>query len=162
MRLPELLKKIGVKDRRQIHELKDKINNYIIKNSKNIKKCSQVNAIKSLKKQYHVIVISNSVSEFIEDIAKRLGINSYFHRIVGGESFVDKAKKFKSIFKEHKIKPHEAVYIGDRAYDAVVARKAGCNSIIIENRCSWNPKAKIMKAKPDYVVKSLAELRKIL
>jgi len=162
MRLPELLKRIGVKNKKEIEIIKDKINNYVIKNSKNIKKCPHVDAIKNLKKDFHVVVISNSVSSFIRKIARKLQIESYFSRIIGGESFVDKAKMFRSLFKEYRIKPHEAVYVGDRAYDAIVARNAGCKSIIIANRRSWNPLADIVKAKPDYVVGSLKELRKII
>lgn len=162
MRLPELLKRIGVKNRKEIATMKGRINNYVIKNSESIKRCPHVDAIKNLKKDFHVIVISNSVSSFIRRIAKRLKIEGYFSRIIGGESFVDKAKVFKSLFREYSIKPHEAVYVGDRAYDAVVARKAGCKSIIIANRCSWNSPADILKAKPDYVISNLAELREIL
>ncbi|MBI2047291.1 HAD family hydrolase [Candidatus Pacearchaeota archaeon] len=162
MRLPELLKRIGVKNKKKVEIIKGKINNYVIKNSENIKRCSHVDAIKNLKKDFHVVVISNSVRSFIRKIARRLRIESYFSRIIGGESFVDKAKMFKSLFMEYRIKPHDAVYVGDRAYDAIVARKAGCKSIIIANTCSWNSLPDIMKAKPDYVAGSLKGLKKVL
>lgn len=159
-RLPELLKDMKV-EKKKIRKLKDMINKEIVESAREIKVCSGISALDDLERNYMMIIVSNSISRFVKRILKSMKI-SIFSRVVGGEGFVRKEDLFKRLFRQYKIKPREAVYIGDRAYDVKVARKAGCWSVILANKCSWNSLREIKKEKPDFIIRHFSELKRLV
>ncbi|MBT3398102.1 HAD family hydrolase [archaeon] len=128
-----------------------------------IKLCVSINPLKKLKKEgYKLIVVSNSETSFLRASIKRLKIKGLFNRVFGAEKFSTKDEFLKKLFKKYKIKPEEAVYIGDRFSDIEFARDAGCIAIAIHNKCSWSNKTTIMKEKPDFIIKDFRGLGKVL
>ncbi|MEA3248253.1 MAG: HAD-IA family hydrolase [Nanoarchaeota archaeon] len=127
-----------------------------------IKLCVSVKPLRELKKEYPLIVISNSETSFIKASIKKLELKGLFKKVYGAEKFSSKDKLLEKLFKKFKIKPSEAVYIGDRFSDVEYAREAGCVAIAIHNKCSWSDLKTIKKEKPDYIIKDFRGLKKII
>jgi phosphoglycolate phosphatase len=128
-----------------------------------IKLCVSIKPLQGLKKEgYKLIVVSNSETSFLKASIKRLKIKGLFHKVLGAEKFGTKDEVLKKLFKKYKIKPQEAVYVGDRFSDIEFARDAGCIAIAIHNKCSWSNKTTIIKEKPDFIIKDFRGLKKIL
>ena len=161
-KVKHILPELGVRNQKIINSVKKSVNEYALEHAKQIKKCKGINVLKKLKKKYKMFIVSNSITKDVKKMAYFLKIEKYFNKIIGGEHFIFKEHIIKKIMKEKKLKKSEVIYIGDRAGDSEIARKAGCLSIIIANSCSWNSKDKIIGSKPDFVVSSLDGLKKIL
>lgn len=125
-----------------------------------IKPCVSLKPLWELSKEYPLIVISNSETSFLKASIKKLGIEGMFNKIYGAEKFTKKDKLLKKLFKKMKIKPNEAIYIGDRFSDVNYAKEAGCISIAMYNKCSWSNLKAIKKENPNYIIKDFRELKK--
>ncbi len=161
-RLPEILKIMGIHESR-IDDIAANIMSEVTEKAlKKVKPAPHVHSIKNLKKKYNVIVVSNSFTDFLKKLIKKMKVQSYFNRVYGGDLFDDKAIFIKKTIKKMKLPPQQAVYIGDRDADVDVARKAGCISVIVSNKISWSSRKEIMKKEPDYVVRSLRDVAEVL
>jgi len=127
-----------------------------------IKLCVSVKPLWDLKKKYPLIVVSNSETNFLKKSIKKLELKGLFKKVYGADKFSHKDKLLEKLFKKMKIKPHEAIYIGDRFSDIKYAREAGCYAIAIHNKCAWSDLKTIKKEKPDYIIKDFRELKKII
>jgi len=163
-KMPEIFKKLGL-HLSFVDKARKKFFKKMIKGAKQgkIKLCVSVKPLYDLKKQgYKFIVISNSETSFIKASIKKLKIKKLFSEIYGAEKFPTKEDILKKLFKKHRIKPSQAVYIGDRFSDIEYARKAGCLAIAIHNKCSWSDLKTIKKEKPDFIIKDFYGLKKVL
>ena len=163
-KMPEIFKTLGIPLTR-IQKFRKKFFNFMLQGVKNnqIKPCVSLKPLYNLKKQgYKLIIITNSEGNFIRQSIKQLKIQKLFNKAHTAENFSTKDKLLKQLFKKYKIKPHQAVYIGDRFSDIEYARKAGCYAIAIHNKCSWSTKTQILKEKPDFIIKDFYGLKKIL
>ena len=133
----------------------------IVRNNK-IKLCVSVKPLWKLKQKYKLVVITNSEYDFIKESIGRLKLNGLFDEIYTAEKFTTKDKLLKKLFRKYKIKPSQAVFIGDRFSDIEYARKAGCIAIAIHNKCSWSTKTDILKEKPDFIIKDFRGLGRVL
>lgn len=140
--------------------LHKKIHKKVKKEVDKVKKCRDVDSIKNLTE--NKILVSNSLKEFILPIVKHFKLKKCFKGIYGAEDFSDKASFIKNYIKENKLKKQNCYYIGDRVADIKTARKAKCRSIIIAGKCAWNTKAELLKQKPDFIISSLKDLKRIL
>ncbi len=138
--------------------LKREINDYVIMRASMLKPCPFVKAINELK-GFKKVVVSNSLAEYIKPLIRKNNLK--FNGIVGPE-MNSKQQIFRHLFREYGAKPYEAVYIGDRAQDVQIAKSAGCKSIAVSNRYSWDSRKAIEKNKPDAIIKTLKELNKVL
>ena len=127
-----------------------------------IKLCVSVKPLWELKKDYPLIVISNSETSFIRASIKKLKLRGLFKEIYGAEKFSHKDELLEKLFKKMKIKPSEAIYVGDRFTDIEYARDAGCVAVAIHNKCAWSDLKTIKKEKPDYLIKDFYGLKKVL
>ena len=89
-------------------------------------------------------------------------MNGLFKEVYGAEKFSSKDKLLEKLFRKFKIKPSEAIYIGDRFSDVEYAREAGCVAVAIHNKCSWSDLKTIKKEKPDYLIGDFRGLKRIL
>jgi len=140
--------------------LKRKIMKDVLKYTKEIKKCKDVDSIKNLK--IKKVLISNSTSDFVFPILKHLKLKKEFEEIYTADNFNDKTEFIKEYLKDKKIKNKDAYYIGDRVADVLLAKNIGCKSSIAAGKCSWDSRKEILKAEPDFVVSSLSDIKKIL
>ena len=127
-----------------------------------IKPCVSLKPLWELKKDYPLVVVSNSETSFLEASIKKLKLKGLFKGVYGAEKFSTKDEILEKLFRKFKIKPSEAVYVGDRFSDVEYAREAGCVAVAIHNKCAWSSLAAIKKEKPDFIVKDFRELKKIL
>jgi len=157
--LNETLKEMGLS---YFSRIAAKLNIFfrLIKMTKEIKKCKDVDKIKKLKVKK--IVVSNSPSFYINKILKNLKIKKYFNEVYGSELFKNKEKFIKEYLKKNKIKNKEVLYVGDRVVDVLLAKKVGCYSVIVVGKGSWDSKKEILKAEPDFIIDDLGELEDIL
>jgi phosphoglycolate phosphatase len=124
-----------------------------------VKKCKDADSIKDIKE--YKILITNSLKEFVIPILRHFNLNC-FKEIYGAEDFGDKSEFIKEYLKKNMIKRKDCYYIGDRASDVIIAKKAGCNSIIISGKCAWDSRAEILKEKPDFIIGDIKDLNKII
>jgi len=127
-----------------------------------IKLCVPVEPLWELRKKYPLIIVSNSETAFLKASIKRLGIRGLFGKIYGAEKFGSKDEMLEKIFRKRKVKPSEAIYVGDRFSDIEFARKAGCVAIAIHNKCAFSDLKTIKKEKPDYIVRDFGELKRVV
>ena len=170
----KLKKLMGVKTTKILNELGvetnvDKIRKLFYKRTvkgvkeEKIKLCVPIKPLQDLKKEkIKLIVISNSRTFFLKASIKILGIKKLFDKLYGSETFDTKDKKLEELFKKMKIRPVEAMYVGDRFSDIDYAREAGCYAVAIHNKCAWSTKAEIMKEKPDFIIKDFEDLKRIV
>ena len=158
-----ILKKLGLKIK-DLDVVRKKFYKYLTKAALDggIKLCVSLKPLWELKKNYPLVVISNSETHFLKASIKKLKIRGLFNKVYGAEKFEKKDEILKKLFKKMKIKPSEAIYIGDRFSDIDYARKAGCVAVAIHNKCSWSNLATIKKEKPDYIIKDFKGLKKII
>lgn len=155
----ETLKKLGLSrffawlERREI--MKD-----VLKKVQEIKKCRDVNSIRSIKARK--ILVSNSLDEFILPVLKHLKIKNEFSEIYGADDFSDKGKFIKNYIQKRNINAEECYYIGDRVADIRLARKLGIKSVIISGKCSWDSRKQLLREKPDFLLFDLKDLKDIL
>lgn len=127
-----------------------------------IKPCVSLKPLWKLSKNYSLIVVSNSETSFLKVSIKKLKLKGLFRKIYGAEKFTKKDKMLKKLFKKMKIKPHEAIYIGDRFSDIKYARSVGCVAVAIHNKCSWSNLETIKNENPDFIIKNFIELEKLI
>lgn len=159
-----LFKKIGLNEGR-LDASRKRFYKYFKKGvrKEEIKLCVSAEPLWELKKQgYKFIVVSNSETSLVNLSVKKLGIRKLFKKIYGAEKFETKDKFLIKLFKKYKINPKETMYIGDRFSDVKFAKKAGCISVAINNKCSWSKLSLIKKEKPDYIIEDFRGLKKIL
>jgi phosphoglycolate phosphatase-like HAD superfamily hydrolase len=148
-----------------IEEIKNKFYEYFISSAKNggIRPCVSLKPIWKMKKDgMPIFVVSNSRSDFLRASMKELNILGLFDEIYGSEKFKSKDLILKKLFREMKILPGEAIYVGDRFSDVEFAKKVGCISVAISNRCSFSSRARLEEEKPDYIVRDFYGLKKIV
>ncbi len=124
--------------------------------------CISVEPLWKLSKDYQLIVVSNSDGKFLRDSIKKLKLDGLFCGIHGAEEFTTKDKMLKKLFKKMGINPHEAIYIGDRFSDIKFAKKSGCFTVAIHNKCSWSSLPRIKREKPDFIIKDFRDIKKVI
>ena len=161
-KMPGILKELGVKT--DVNKFRKEFLKYFLTGAREgkTKKCGNLRPLWKLSKKYPLTIVSNAETEFVKTSVDRLGIDKMFDAIYGGEAFDTKDKFLKKLFKELKIKPSEAIYVGDRFSDVRFARKAGCIAVAIHNKYSWSTLEKIKKENPDYIIKNFNQLRKLV
>ncbi len=102
-----------------------------------------------------VVVSSHS---FVDEQAKEYGIDKYFS-IIKFE-VVNKKLVIKNILKKLKVSPKETFYVGDMIYDIRVGKALKLNTVAVLT--GYHTKEMLEKEKPDFIIKNLKELKKII
>jgi len=158
-----ILKELGVKVD-SVEKVRTRFYKHFTKAAINggIRPCVSLKPLWELKKDYPLVVVSNSELGFLKASIRVLKLRGLFRRVYGVHKKYSKDELLVRIFKKMKIRPEEAMYVGDRFSDIEFARAAGCVSVAINNKCSWSSLAQMKKEKPDYIVKNFYELRKVV
>ncbi|HEV8601263.1 MAG TPA: HAD-IA family hydrolase [Patescibacteria group bacterium] len=112
--------------------------------------------VASLAKKYKLAVVTARVKNGVLPVLRRYGYNKYIKTTVAYEDYKYPKPHPEPLMKalgKLKIKPSEAVYVGDMPSDVQCASVAGVKSIFFSRR---------KNKKADYNVKSFKELRKLL
>ncbi|MBN1941021.1 MAG: HAD family hydrolase [Candidatus Diapherotrites archaeon] len=115
--------------------------------------------LQKLKQQkIRIIIFSSHNQSLLEEEVKEFGISSYIDVISG--SHADKKEKILELVKKNGIKKEAAIYVGDTCHDIETARIVGIRSIGVLG--GVDSKEKLEKAKPDFIIKGIGKLPKII
>lgn len=118
-------------------------------------------AIKYLKsKEYKIVIVSNSSLKEVKKVLQYTKIRNYDKIIAKGQvkhgkPAADGINLAKKIFNSS-----EAMIIGDTAYDILAGKKAKVKTIAVLT--GNDSKKNLIKYKPDYILKSIADVKKVI
>ena len=105
-----------------------------------------------------LFLLSSMKREHFEVQAEKLGLRGYFeHPYVG---VLDKRAKIGEVLAAHALAREETAFVGDMIHDVETARHGGVMSIAVLT--GYDSIEKLTPSKPDVVVSSLHELRRLL
>jgi len=103
-------------------------------------------------------VLTNKPARFSQDLLRGLGLDQYFFRVYGGNSFEQKKPDPAGVFqllKESGTPPERALMVGDSAVDVRTARNAGIQ--VCGVTYGFQPES-LQEEPPDFLVDNLAQL----
>lgn len=161
----EIIKIIAPKISKKIQENLLNLHDEILikktyKYSKPIKDISKT--LRKLKKDYDLAILSNSIHKNILALLKGAKIDKKLFKFIIGNDDVRHSKPWPDeILKAERLEHHEANFmVGDSIYDIIAGRKAKVHTIaVLTGRYS---KRKLIKYKPDFILKSINGLPKLL
>ena len=104
-------------------------------------------------------VITNKPEDFSRRILRALGIDSFFFRILGGDSGFPKKpapEALVAVLKEAGVSREEAVLVGDSAMDVETGKNAGIQTAAVTY--GFGSREEIEAAQPDFILEDLGEL----
>jgi len=112
--------------------------------------------------KYKIAILSNATSKHIEETLKYVGIHKQLFDLIIG---ADQLKKHKPnpegiIIAKRTLKIKEGYMIGDSIFDVQAGKAAKFKTIAVLT--GNDSKEKLKKHKPDYILKSIKDLPKIL
>jgi HAD superfamily hydrolase (TIGR01509 family) len=118
------------------------------------------NILKNLKKKYKLALVTSTLSKLTENVLNHFSIKKFFDVVIDGEMIKNPKPAPDAVLlacKKLKIKPGEAVYVGDNFQDVKAGKKAGCSTIAITTTSS------IEELKDaDKIINNLNELIKVI
>ena len=156
-KIPEILEAIEI-NKEEANKISEEIHKEFYKQFSKVNLCPGFEDLKSM--NVKKIILSNATIGAIRGVLRTK--EQLFDEVYGAENFDNKKDMIKRIAQRHKVSLSEVVYIGDRAGDAKVAREAGCVGVIVSNKYSWNSRNEVIKENPDFLVKNLKDIQKLL
>lgn len=115
----------------------------------------------------HLAVASSKPTVYVERILRHFKLDSYFEVVLGSELNGERVKKsqvvlevLRKFFGDKPIQQDEVFVIGDRKYDIEAARAFHVESVGVAY--GYGSMEELKEARADYIVKSVAELKKLL
>jgi phosphoglycolate phosphatase-like HAD superfamily hydrolase len=113
------------------------------------------------------IILSNYVTEKIENHVQRLGLQGYFAHIsahdCNGTTILEKTSKVERLaafMAKRRYKPEDTIIIGDTTEEPEIARALGLTSIGITD--GYISTSRLRKAAPDHIIHTLPEIIPII
>ena len=149
---------------REIYKLMKLHDDILVKHTyKHIKKIKNLDrTLKELKKNYHLAILSNAVHKNILASLKGARLDKKLFKLIIGNDDVKHSKPWPDeILKAERLIHHKADFmVGDSIYDIIAGKEAKVKTIaVLTGRYS---KARLMKYYPDYLLKSVNEIPKLL
>lgn len=111
------------------------------------------------KNKFKIAIASSNRDLVIKTVLKKHRLLNYIDKIITIDEVSTPKPSPKIILKclkQMKTKANEAIYIGDQPVDVTAARKAKVKCIAVS--WGWSSKAKLVKARPDYLADSTKQL----
>lgn len=105
-----------------------------------------------------LFLLSSMKQEHFDVQSEKLGLRRYFEHPYAG--VIDKRAKIGHILETHGLAREETAFVGDMIHDVETARHGGVMSIAVLT--GYDSIEKLTPSKPDVVVSSLHELRRLL
>jgi phosphoglycolate phosphatase len=102
-------------------------------------------------------IVSSYPEESLLAEVKKHGIGDYIHFVRG--SCHTKDRHIRDFLKLNKIKPKEAIFVGDMVFDVLEGKK--CRVITAAYLKGADNREKLLTSKPDILLKTLNELKKL-
>ena len=106
------------------------------------------------RKKIKIAMVSNGSKGRILDELKKHGIRSYFSAVVTGDDIPEFKPSPKGIIYalgELRVRPKDALYVGDMADDIIAGRRAGVKTAAVAT--GIHTVKRLLKEKPDYLMK---------
>lgn len=105
-----------------------------------------------------MIVLSSVPEPKLVQEAKSNHLDQYFQELKG--TVHNKIAVIDELMKKNNFKPNETAYVGDMTHDIDAGKKAGVTTIAVT--WGYQTHEQLAKAKPDYLVEEMRDLRGIL
>lgn len=105
-----------------------------------------------------VFILSTVDSESFWGQSNRLGIAPLIRKAYVGVE--DKREVIGGLLEENQLDPSETIMVGDMVHDIEAARRAGVTACAVLS--GFDPHPKLVKARPDLILRDLSELRVVL
>lgn len=118
--------------------------------------------LRQLKKSYELAIISNASHKNILALLRGAKLDKRLFNILIGNDDVEKSKPWPDeILKAEKLLHHEAKFmVGDSIYDVIAGKRAKVKTIaVLSGRYS---RSQLRRYKPDYIIKELRDILKII
>ncbi len=112
--------------------------------------------IKTLADEFKLVVVSTTSKKFILNKLREEGLDRYFKAIVGGRGVSDKTMLLQAALKVTRIRPSNAVMIGDSPSDIIAGKRVGARTIGVAY--GWISTRRVTLSKPDVVVSRPREI----
>lgn len=119
--------------------------------------------VKELSKNYKLGIVSSNSINSVKNALKKFGLLEYFSAIIGRENCPDKKPSPRGILlclKKLKVKPANAVYVGDHFSDVLAARGAGSKAIAVTT--GDTSEKEFCPFRPDAIIPNLGRLSEAL
>ncbi|MBI4360371.1 HAD family hydrolase [Candidatus Micrarchaeota archaeon] len=93
-------------------------------------------------------------AHLVDQEVAAFGFSDLFDGVVGG--VLNKIDSLKGFVSKHGLEPKKTAYVGDLVHDVLAAKAAGIRSIGVFSR--YQPKEKLVAAKPDVIASKLEDL----
>ena len=115
------------------------------------------------KRGCRMAIASNRPTKFCHIILEELEIDGYFDHVVCGDA-VKRPKPhpdmIRLVLKKTRVRPSEAIYVGDMSVDILSGNRAGVFTIgVPTGSCTVE---EILEAGPDLLIRKLSDIKKIL
>ena len=104
-------------------------------------------------------IITNKPNPFTLQILAGLGVADHFSDVIAGNSDFPKKPDpsgLKSLLTKYRIKPAEAVFVGDSRIDVETARAAGVLAVVVLH--GFGERGQLAASGPEQIVRNLEEL----
>ena len=105
-----------------------------------------------------VVILSSHRQEWLEGEIVDYDLEGLIDSVHA--SVHDKRDEINALLLKNKIRPEEAIFVGDMGHDIQTAKHAGVLSCAILT--GYHPKHRLEKENPDYIVKDLRELKDLI
>jgi pyrophosphatase PpaX len=120
-------------------------------------------SLSGMKKSFSLAVGSGNSRRMLNGLLSKLGLSRYFDFVVSGDD-VAKGKPSPDMLikamRHFKVKPREAVYVGDSSHDIVAAKRAGMRSVAVLTGVLTREEAK--RLHPDFIVEDATKVHEVL
>jgi len=86
-------------------------------------------AVKELESQHHLVVVSSTLNDFINQVLTNNGLHDHFEDILGNDVSTSKVEKFKMVFEKYGVTASDCVIITDTLGDMKEAVEVDMPSI---------------------------------
>lgn len=109
---------------------------------------------------FQIAVVSSNTEQNIRTVLEREHIDQYVSGVYGNLGLFNKSRAFKTVLRDQKAQPDDAIYIGDEVRDIEAAKKG--HIPIISVTWGYNGEEILKKYNPTYLVRTPAELLKVI
>jgi len=115
--------------------------------------------LEKLSRKHTLVVMTANSGEVVRKGLRQSGLEDFFRTIFDGETSASKAHKIHASMKAFGVPANQTYMVGDALSDITEGKKAGVRTIAV----SWGyqPRERLIEAKPDYVVETPGEILKI-
>ena len=115
--------------------------------------------LKELSRHYYLAVVSSNFKKILTSNLKKKELLGYFSAVVGADIIEEKTKRIEKCLDIFKIKPSEAVYVGDTTGDVKEAKKVKVKTLAVT--WGFHSRALLKKEKPTYIISRPKQMLKL-